>query len=224
MRHLARWLVGLCIAVLLVLPVGLARKAAPMPLEAHVSKQAPADRTLEAVHAYVAPRLRGVGGRSVPAAVARAVSETLVRAARAAGFDPFFVVAVAEVESRWNVEAVSPTGSQGLMQLQPATFLEVSDSYSAVDPVENVRAGVAYLAALYRGGRGFVHVDSLLRAYSDGPGTAMQYNDAVRANEDLSAFSAQVREYPSRVMARYRSLLRSHGLKHKQPERSWRSP
>lgn len=203
-----------CASGVLFLP-----KPEPTPVVAHVE---PIDTVLEAVHTYVAPRLHGVAGRRVPVHVARAVSEALVHSARAAGFDPLFVLAVVEVESRWHIEAVSPTGARGLMQLLPGTFAEVSNSHSSADPVENVRAGVAYLAYLYKGGKGFVRPESILRAYNGGPGTAMRYSEVMRAKGDLSVFSAEVRVYPGKVMAIYKRLVQAHGGDHKRPEKTWR--
>lgn len=218
MKSLTRVLIGLLVILLLAMPASLDHRPAPAPAP-KVHKQH-VDQTLEHVNSYITPRLRGIGGRSPPPTVGRAVSEALVSAARAAGFDPLFVMAVVEAESKWNIEAISPTGSRGLMQLQPATFLSVSKSYSALDPVANVKAGVAYLATLYR--MGFVSADGLLRAYSDGPGASRQYNEAVRSGEDLSDFSPQARNYPAGVMSRYRRILKLHGVIHKSSEKGWR--
>jgi len=76
-------------------------------------------------------------------------------------------------ESRFNPNAKSPCGAQGLMQLMPGEF-EIANPF---DPAENVNVGVAYLAeqyahfpeipdcterlkfalASYNGGRGYVN-------------------------------------------------------------------
>lgn len=181
------------------------------------------DVLLESVHAELASKLRGVNERLVPAPVARAVSEVLVAESRRAGFDPWLIVAVIEVESRSNIDAVSPAGALGLMQILRDTFAEVSDHYSALDPVENVRAGIAYLAKLHNQGKGFVRLDSLLRAYNGGPRTAMVYNEAVRMGLDpLLSTSNEVHQYPGLVRARYRALVKSHGGDPKKLDKLWR--
>lgn len=233
MRKILSVLSGLLVAlslmgamVVISLPKDLARsflgvRAAP---QAKPAPPPPVDQVLEAVYVYLGPKLKGIAGRPVPAAVTRAISEALVRDARRAGFDPFFVVAVIEAESNFNVAVVSPTGARGLMQLLPSTFAEVSDSYSDGDPVDNVRAGIAYLASLYKGGNGFIRPESILRAYNGGPGTAMKYYQVARAKGDLSTFALEVREYPGKVLASYRRLVQAHGGDFKHPEKTWRKP
>jgi hypothetical protein len=69
------------------------------------------------------------------------------RTARKYGVDARLVLAVIEVESRYDVRAVSPRGAMGLMQLMPQTAARfaVRDPYN---PSENVEAGVRYLKEL----------------------------------------------------------------------------
>jgi len=63
------------------------------------------------------------------------------------------VLAVIEVESNWQPNAVSPKGAAGLMQLMPATAARfgVRNRFQIED---NIRAGVEYLAWLMRFFRG----------------------------------------------------------------------
>jgi soluble lytic murein transglycosylase-like protein len=63
------------------------------------------------------------------------------------GVDPVLVRAVIQVESDFNPNCVSGKGARGLMQLLPETARRYG-STRLHDPEENIRAGVAYLAAL----------------------------------------------------------------------------
>jgi len=63
------------------------------------------------------------------------------------------VHAIIEIESGWRLDAESPKGAVGLMQLMPATAAAfgVRNRY---DVRQNIRGGVAYLAHLVRRFRG----------------------------------------------------------------------
>src|ERR687894_729017 len=60
---------------------------------------------------------------------------------------PDFVRAVIQAESAFNPWARSVKGAMGLMQLMPGTAAEYGVT-NAYDPVQNIRAGVAYLKRL----------------------------------------------------------------------------
>jgi hypothetical protein len=87
-------------------------------------------------------------------------------AAQRYDIEPALVKAVIACESRFDPQAVSPRGAQGLMQLMPATqaTLGVADAFN---PQHNIEAGVRYLALLRQtfGTR----LDLLLAAYNAGP-------------------------------------------------------
>src|SRR5436309_4993928 len=82
------------------------------------------------------------------------------------GVNPDFVRAIIHAESRFNPQAVSHVGAQGLMQLMPVTarYLGVSDPF---DMRQNIFAGVKYLSNLLDRFNGDVGLAAA--AYNAGP-------------------------------------------------------
>jgi N-acetylmuramoyl-L-alanine amidase len=83
------------------------------------------------------------------------VEALLEEAARAHGFSPRFVKAVAWQESGWNQHVVSSAGAVGIMQVMPTTGDHVAEhllgrDLDLDDPRDNVAAGVAYLDHLWQ--------------------------------------------------------------------------
>ncbi len=69
------------------------------------------------------------------------------------GLQPSLVLAVMATESNFDASAVSPKNAQGLMQLIPGTAARFGVR-NAMDPVQNIRGGMAYLRwllATYQG-------------------------------------------------------------------------
>jgi soluble lytic murein transglycosylase-like protein len=99
------------------------------------------------------------------------ISEMVERSAKAHNVDPLLVDSMIQVESDYNVHAVSNKGAEGLMQLTPGTarMLGVSNSF---DPEQNIEAGVKYLKYLQS-----VYKDDrlALAAYNAGPGAVEKY-------------------------------------------------
>lgn len=120
-----------------------------------------------------------------------------------AGLDPLFVLALIEVESGFDADAVSHRGARGLMQLRPATFqreverhgLETGDPE---DPVTNVRAGIRYYARLLRDFR--QNHELALMAYNAGP------QRISRLRREDGGVPERYRAYPRRVDAEFRRL------------------
>jgi len=131
------------------------------------------------------------------ASLARVIAEE----ARAAHLDPLLVLAVIEVESRWEAAAVSSRGALGLMQLRrPAFEGEASRSpLGSLDrhhPVANVRAGVRYLARMYRR---FGDLDLALVAYNTGPTRLSAHIRGSGVPERLLGYPRRVREAECRL-------------------------
>jgi soluble lytic murein transglycosylase-like protein len=86
------------------------------------------------------------------------------RAARDTGFQLSMLVAVAQVESRFEPNARSKADARGLLQVLPATA--ASFKLSADDPSSNVLAGARYLRLLLDR---YSRTDLALAAYNAGP-------------------------------------------------------
>ncbi|MFK4441890.1 hypothetical protein ABH944_001555 [Caballeronia udeis] len=93
-------------------------------------------------------------------------------AAASAAVDPALVAAVIDVESRFHVDAISPRGARGLMQLMPATALRFGVSDTA-DPVQNLSAGTRYLGQLIAQFSG--DLPKAIAAYNAGEGAVNLY-------------------------------------------------
>lgn len=96
----------------------------------------------------------------------KSIKEVVSYYARRYGLEESLVYAVIRQESNFNPNAVSRAGARGLMQLMPATALEmgVRDIF---DPAENIAGGTQYLSKMlaFTGG----DVSLALAAYNAGP-------------------------------------------------------
>lgn len=103
---------------------------------------------------------------------AQAFEGLILQQAQAHNVRPDLVRAVIQAESAFNPAARSHKGAMGLMQLMPATAVElgVTDPW---DPAQNIRGGVTYLRRLldqYGGNE-----ELALAAYNAGPGAVDRY-------------------------------------------------
>lgn len=116
------------------------------------------------------------------AALQHSVSEGLIKA-------------VMHTESGFNVNARSPVGAQGLMQLMPATAKRFNVS-NAYDPHQNIMAGAKYLAWLTKRFNG--NTALVLAGYNAGEGNVAKYGGIPPFKE--------TQDYVRRVSSRYNNL------------------
>jgi Transglycosylase SLT domain len=120
---------------------------------------------------------------------ANAVSDAALRF----GIPEHWIYAVMRAESAGRVNATSPVGAQGLMQIMPATWAVLRARYglgsNVYDPRDNIMAGAAYIREMYDqfGAPGF------LGAYNAGPG---RYGDYVTKGRSLPA---ETRAYIAKI-------------------------
>jgi soluble lytic murein transglycosylase len=132
------------------------------------------------------------------------VAATIIAEAAKYGLDPYFIMALISGESSFNPEAIGSVGEIGLMQLRPTTAswiakkngLNWEGSSSLLDPVINIKLGVAYVAWLRE--RFDNHGRLYLAAYNMGPKSVK------------SALGRKVwpKDYPKHVMKRYFALYK----------------
>lgn len=84
--------------------------------------------------------------------------------------DPLLIASVAEAESSFRVDAVSPKGALGLMQVMP---FHIDSGMEPFDPEVNLELGAALLAELSVRFDG--RLDLALAAYHAGPGAVDRY-------------------------------------------------
>ena len=123
----------------------------------------------------VALNIQAFGSEIRSAARVNAVEESLIRA-------------IIHAESAYQIDAVSPKGAQGLMQLMPNTqqVLDISDPF---DPAVNIAGGARYLSTLLKEFDGDVTLAAA--AYNAGPAAVQKYGGVPPFEE--------TREYVRRV-------------------------
>lgn len=112
---------------------------------------------------------------AVPSAYKAKVAELAAR------FDlsPSLIEAMVWQESRWNANAVSPVGAQGLAQLMPGTARDLG--VDPRDPFANLEGGARYLRAQLDRFDG--NVEKALAAYNAGPGRVERAGGIPRIRE-----------------------------------------
>jgi TPR repeat protein len=109
--------------------------------------------------------------------------ELVKRTARELQVAPQLVLAIMEVESNFNVAALSPKNAQGLMQLIPETAVRFHVT-RPFDAAQNTRGGTAYLRWLLAYFEGDVAL--VAAAYNAGEGTVNRYRGVPPYAETLA--------------------------------------
>jgi len=159
-------------------PPGIEDVAGRFPLALATLTQGPEGKTV------ATPRMQHMQE------LADAWGTELLKATVGTEVSPALALAVMAAESAGQTDAVSHAGAQGLMQLIPDTAerFGVTDS---LDPVQNIKGGVAYLDWLMRQfDRDPIMV---IAAYNAGEG-------AVKANRGVPPY-AETRDYVPKVLA-----------------------
>ena len=127
-----------------------------------------------------------------------AFDQIIRQAAQQHGVAEGLIKAVMHTESGFNINARSPVGAQGLMQLMPATARRFNVS-NAYDPQQNIYAGAKYLSWLLRRFNG--NTQLALAAYNAGEGNVDKYGGIPPFRE--------TQDYVRRVTSRYQNLYAS---------------
>ena len=123
----------------------------------------------------------------------RSFRDEIQIASRSHSVDESMIRAIIHAESAYQVDAQSPKGAQGLMQLMPNTQaeLDVSDPFN---PQDNIQGGARYLSQLLAQFNGDFELAAA--AYNAGPGAVNKYGGVPPYDE--------TQEYVRRVKILYR--------------------
>ncbi|RZG84376.1 lytic transglycosylase domain-containing protein [Acinetobacter pittii] len=127
-----------------------------------------------------------------------AFDHIIKQAALQHGVSEGLIKAVMHTESGFNVNARSPVGAQGLMQLMPATARRFNVT-NAFDAQQNIFAGAKYLSWLLKRFGG--NTQMALAAYNAGEGNVDKYGGIPPFRE--------TQDYVRRVTSRYQNLYAS---------------
>ncbi len=120
----------------------------------------------------------------------------IVESSRRYGIDPLLIYSQMHQESTFKINATSPKGASGLMQLMPATARRFGVT-KIYDPQQNIDAGVRYMRWLLDTFNGDVVL--ALAGYNAGEGAVMRYGWNVPPYRETQ-------EYVRRITARYNAI------------------
>ena len=120
----------------------------------------------------------------------------ILDSSRRYGIDPLLIYSQMHQESTFKINARSPKGASGLMQLMPATARRFGVT-SIYDPRQNIDAGVKYMRWLLDTFRGDMVL--ALAGYNAGEGAVMKYGWNVPPYRETQ-------EYVRRITSRYNQI------------------
>lgn len=134
------------------------------------------------------------------------LTKTVLEESLACGFDPIFILAISDVESKMNHEAVSLTGARGLYQIVPNTWnFEIKrrglGRLEKFNASHNAKVGIGHLCYL---SKTFKRPDNLLLAYNQG---SQRASDIIT---ESAIPSDEASTYSYRVWRSYKILLNSN--------------
>ena len=138
----------------------------------------------------VAPRQNPLAISAFPLPVPQYLVSVINEAAKQYGVDPNLVAAMAFRESRFDPNAVSQRGAQGVMQLMPRTA-QALGVHDAFDARQNVFGGTKYVKYLLDRFHG--NIDNTLAAYNAGPELVAKAGPTATA--EATAYVAAVKSY-----------------------------
>lgn len=153
--------------------------------------------------------------------------EYIVKYSKMYDVDPTLVAAVILQESRFNPNAVSSAGAQGLMQFMPGTAATMArevgrTSYDIYDPETSVQFGAAHIRDMlvkYNG-----DVDAALAAYNAGSGAADAWiREGLLRNipsRETNSYVRKIKNYQSVYKSMYAKDLGVEPIKIEKTDKS----
>lgn len=135
--------------------------------------------------------------------------------------DPYLVYAVMRTESKYAVNATSPKGARGLMQIMPETGMWIAGKIKLkgfqmdmlYEPYVNIQLGTWYLASLKDEFDG--NLVLMLAAYNGGRGNVRQWREEFDWPADFSRIEQipykETRQYVRKVLDAYSNYKRLYG-------------
>lgn len=135
---------------------------------------------------------------TAPPDLERRLTKVIAEELNRSKVDPALALAVMQVESGFDPNAVSPKGAMGLMQIMPSTGAElgVSNPQDLLDPQINARAGLKYLSQMLEKFGGDERL--ALAAYNAGPGAVQRYR-GVPPYSETNAYVKRVMQLRARL-------------------------
>ena len=160
-----------------------------------VSNKRPPAEGVSQIKSFAVPKADTVRATRYAASDhSRQYDDVISEHARANNVRSDLVRAVVQVESAFNPNAQSPKGAMGLMQLMPSIAREFGVR-NPFNPVENIRAGVAYLRQLLD--RYSNNETLALAAYNAGPGAVDNHNQSVPPYRETRNYVAKISQMTS---------------------------